>query len=97
MNAETRDLLRLYLAIALWLLALAWHACGTELVLRVEAAGARVRLTFDSAPGCFYQIDRSPDLRAWTVLGPPQPGTGDEVEWFDTPAGPHGFYRVRQL
>jgi hypothetical protein len=64
-------------------------------VLRVALGGAAGSLSWESAAGVIYQIQRSTDLSAWIFQGTAVNGTGAPLEWQD-PAPPPGraFYRV---
>ena len=66
---------------------------------RMTAYGAVTngwRVEFPSMTNRLYNLDRSPNLAAWSEVTPPSPGTGASLTLTDTnpPAG-QAFYRVR--
>ncbi len=64
--------------------------------LRVALSTNGCVLTWGSAPGALYVMERSADLRTWTPLEVVR-GTGGDVSWLDTAAHPAGgavYYRV---
>jgi len=55
-------------------------------------------LTVSGLPGQKYDVQASPDLSAWTVIGIVTPGAGGSLDFTDTNAAnfPQRFYRTQQ-
>ena len=55
-------------------------------------------LTVAGPPGQAYDVQASPDLSAWTVIGSVTPGAGGSVDFTDTNTTnfPQRFYRTQQ-
>ena len=64
--------------------------------LHVSSLGSGFRVVWASLAGIQYQLQTSPDLRAWTDLGAPLAGTGGTLYWvFDSSLAPRLYVRVK--
>ena len=60
-----------------------------------NASNGTTKITWNSVAGKRYQVEASSDLITYTVVSSVLSGTGDTINFTDTSAATHEFYRVR--
>lgn len=72
------------------------HPAAPQLAGKNDRHQGQYQVSFESQAMWWYTLERSEDLKNWTPILPPMPGTGANMTLFDqSPAPERAFYRVK--